>query len=119
MTGSIKQDLHMYIILPALFACVSGICALPSRPYPRRLEQRFFALPGTISESFERGNSEYRQSMIISSTCFDKVTSSALKNHRKCAFDSHQIDLETLAPTLQRPMDSPPSVASVSDGIPT
>ncbi len=54
--------------------------------------------------------------MIISSTCFDKVTSSALKNHRKCAFDSHQIDLETLAPTLQRPMDSPPSVASVSDG---
>ncbi|KAK0214718.1 hypothetical protein EDD85DRAFT_962964 [Armillaria nabsnona] len=41
---------------------------------------------------------------------------SALKNYTKLAFDSHQIDLETLAPTLQRPMDSPSSVASDSDG---
>ncbi len=38
--------------------------------------------------------------MIVSSTFFDVVTSSALKNYTKLAFDSHQIDLETLAPHI-------------------
>ncbi len=38
-----------YLSSAALFACLSGLCAFPSDICPRRLEQLFFALPGTIS----------------------------------------------------------------------
>ncbi len=86
---------------------------LPTRVH-RRLEHLFSALPGRY---FEMGNSEYsnlRLFRVLISTmlALSRITGSVLWIRVRSIWKR----LRIVSTTLQRPMDSPPSVASASNG---